>query len=185
MLGGDLMNKVIKYMLLVLALGVVVACGAKNKTVNITKDGTMYEYANVSFVYPNSFKKQDVALYNESEELSDHIKTVFTKDEEEMTLMIDPVIENNKVEELIQLFRVEVETTGATIISNTKVNLTNGDSCYEVVAENGDTKVKYMVIFEEGKRYCLKYKTTSKDYDDKIINRDKFLYTLAVKEQGE
>ncbi|MFQ9923076.1 MAG: hypothetical protein ACLRVU_06150 [Beduini sp.] len=179
------MKKIIKFALLVVACMVVVACGAKNKTVNITKDGTVYEYANVSFTYPNSFKKQDATLYNRSEELSDHVKTIFAKDQEEMTLMIDPVIENNKVEELIQLFRVEVETTGATIISNTKVTLTNGDGCYEIVAENGDVKAKYMVIFEEGYRYCLKYKTATKDYDNKIINIDKFLYTFAVKEQGE
>ncbi|WP_041139902.1 hypothetical protein [Beduini massiliensis] len=179
------MKKIIKFALLVVAFMVVVACGAKNKTVNITKDGTVYEYANVSFTYPNSFKKQDATLYNDAEALSDHIKTIFTKDQEEITLMIDPVIENNKVEELIQLFRVEVETTGATIISNAKVTLTNGDSCYEIVAENGDVKAKYMVIFEGGDRYCLKYKTTTKKYDDKIINMDKFLYTFAVKEQGE
>ncbi len=179
------MNRIIKFTFLIIAVFTLVACGTKNKSVNITKDGTTYEYENVSFIYPHSFKKQDAVAYSRAEAISDEVKTVFSKGDDEIALIIDPVIENNKVEELVQLFRVEVETTGATIISNAKITLDNGDSCYEIVAENGEVKTKYMVIFEEGKRYCLKYKTNTSEYDDKIINMDKFLYTFVVKEQGE
>lgn len=179
------MHKLIKMILAAFVCFTLIACGARKKEVNVVKDGTFYEYANVNFTYPNSFKVQEASNQITDELSKDGTKFVVQKDDEEISMMIDALIENNKVEELIELFRVEIETTGATIVSNTKVTLGNGDSCYEIVSQNDTHKAKYLVIFEEGKRYCLKYKATISDFDDQIIDMDKFLYTFTVKETGD
>ena len=61
----------------------------------------------------------------------------------------------NAQSELIQLYKVDLETMGYTVISNTKVNLDNGYLCYEVVIEDSDVKAKHMVIYENNLRYVL------------------------------
>ena len=162
-----------------------VACGARKKEVNLTKDGTLFEFENVSFIHPDEFKEETSSTEKPTLRDVKAKSTLFKKEDQSFSLEIMELVENNSVEELIQLFRVDIESTGATILSNTKVTLTNGDSCYELVSQNGDVKEKYLVIFEEGKRYCLKYRAPIDVYDENILDIDKFLYTFTVKEQGE
>lgn len=181
------MNRYLKIVCFLMMCFIVVACNTKNKPVNITKDGTTMEYDNVSYTYPNSFKEADENVMRSNVELQSLSTTrkLLKKEDSEISLVIDPILGENKEEELIELFRVEVETTKAQIISNTKVKLDNGDSCYELVSKTDTHQAKYLVIFEEGNRYYLKYKTLIENYDKNILNMDKFLYTFMVKESGE
>ena len=177
--GSNISNQKIQKLLLIGLVFVLIACGAKKKEVNLTKDGTPFEYANVSFIVPKQFKE-------ESNLDSAHVKARFDNgDDSYLLLRIDEVLENNKEEELVELFRIEVESLGASIVSNAKVTLSNGDTCYEVVAKRGNEQIKYLVMFEEQMRYCLKYVTTTDQYDEQIIDMDKYLYTFTVKERGE
>lgn len=178
MKGGNNINKKIRKLLLISVAFVLIACGAKKKEVNLTKDGTPFEYANVSMIVPKQFK-EDMNLD------STHVKARFSHGEDYLLLRIDEILENNKEEELVELFRIEVESLGASIVSNAKVTLSNGDSCYEIVAKRGNEQIKYLVLFEENRRYCLKYVTSVDQYDEQIIDMDKYLYTFTVKERGE
>lgn len=182
------MNRYLKIICFLIMCFIVVACNVKDKPVNITKNGSSIEYSNVEFTYPNTFKQKDETIAKENSvqsQIVEQDKIELVKDDSSILLTIDPILSQNKEEELIQLFRVEVETTGATIISNAKVKLDNGDSCYEIVSKNDTEQAKYLVVFEEGKRYSLKYKTLQENYDKNILDMDKFLYTFTVKESGE
>ena len=166
---------------------ILCACNNKNEIVNVTKQGTEYIYESASFFYPNKFNMEDD---NENGDVKVPSQTKNTSikishKEEIIELEVSDVVEDNVESELIQLYKVDLETMGYTVISNTKVNLDNGDSCYEVVIEDSDVKAKHMVIYENNLRYVLKYEAPSNEFDKKILKMDKYLYTFVVKEHGE
>lgn len=179
------MKKFINLALSLLFLISLSACGDKNKTVNVVKDGKEFVYENIDFLYPSKF--QVINPSDKTRSVQYNVDKVFSfeNDDEVIEFQVSQIIENNRIEELFQLFRVEIESNKYTVVSNAKVTLENKDSCYELVVQNEKYKEKYLVIFEDGYRYSLMYRALISEYEDNIINMDKFLYTFTVKENGE
>lgn len=160
---------------------ILTACGNNEKIVNVTKEGKKYELEDVSFTYPSTFEEVPVVV--SSTMYDQTIK--FENNGDVISCEIVNIEEENVESELIELFKIDLESMGYSVVSNTKVTLESGDYCYELVAEKSGMKCKYLVIYENNKRYCLTYQAPKAQFDQDIVKMDKYLYTFLVKEDGE
>ncbi len=170
------------YILTILAcvfLLVVSGCHQNVDGDNVVKNGTLYSYENIEFYYPDEFS---LVYEDTTDELS---QITFQSEDEYYCLVINSISEGNKEDELIELFRLDLEEAGYSVVSNTKITLENGDSCYEIVVESEEMKFKNLIIYENNEEICLSYYTTKENYDENISSVNNYLYTFTVKEEGE
>ncbi len=180
------MKQIKKMIIIVFTCFCLSACDISNQnTSNINKTGTQYELDNVSFIYPSTFTAGDIISTNENKESYVSKSVILTDSNSSIKLEVKHIIEDNVEDELIQLYKVDLETRGYVVLSDTKVLLDNGDDCYEIVVENNTNKAKVLVIYEDGIRYSLSYQAPIEEYNKNVSNINQYLYSFSVKENGD
>lgn len=178
--------KKIRNICFVLAIMVLICACGNHGIVNVKKQGTEFQYENASFYYPDKFSKDDeVPLYNKSRNDLNSTIAVLKNKKETIQLEVTEIVEENIESELIELFKLDLESLGYKSISGAKVTLESGDSCYELVVENGVIKAKYLIAYEHNQRYSLAYCAPIEVFDKNILKMDNYLYTFVIKEHGE
>ena len=162
---------------LIAAFLALTGCSNKKNTVtsNIVKNGEVYEKDNISFYYPNTyvltFEGVNKAIFQDETGMLSY-ERIEKKDA-------------NQKNELVELFRLDLESEGKTILSNTSITLDNGDSCQEIVCSDETMKEKYMISFDENDMIILSFEADSASYDESITSINSYLYSLTIKEEEE
>lgn len=161
-----------KKFIVLLVMLMLSACKNEMIIENPTKSGVLYEEGICLFYYPQQFNRQEDSA-------------IFINGNATIELTSELLSASNDEQQLSQLYALDLERTGHTILSNAKISLSNGDGCYEIVSKYNDNKYKFLIIYEAGSEFVLSYCNESEAYDKEISNIDQYLYTFRVKENGE
>lgn len=172
--------KSLKYSLLVLLAISLCACGKKDETVNIEKEGTKYEIGDeVSFYYPKSF---NVGMNNLVEDSTQVINFVTEDGTQQFYYTTISEVTDNPAEDLVTLYEGQLEETGVSNVKVTEPVLENGLKCYEFEGVVDATKIQFknLVYFGDNKTYVYGYQAAKEDYQDNIKQMTTYLETFNL-----
>lgn len=154
------MKKVILIIITTLCLSLVIACGARDREVNLEKTGKKYSTdQGVSFYYPNDF---EISLNSK-----DTNTVEFSKDNNTLYFTVVKDKTDNVVEDKDELYTGELEQSGASSIEVSIPALDSGLSVYQYLFTYNDTGIKTMeiVYFVDDTTYIYGYRATKDDFD--------------------
>ena len=157
------MNKYLKVDIKLVCFISLVACGKKEEKVQLNKEGTLYEIGkDISFYYPSDFELTSKDI-NES-------TVQFSKENQVLYYKVEDNIFDNEIKERVELYKGELESSGAIKIEVNEPALESGLHCYEYSGNYQKTGLKFMhlVYFDENATYIYGYEANESEYDDYI-----------------
>lgn len=157
------MKKYRKIMMILICFISLVACGKKDETVQLNKEGTLYEIGkDISFYYPSDFELIS--------KLVDESTVQFSKENQVLYYKFEDNAFDNEIKERVELYKGELESSGATEIEVNEPALECGLKCYEYAGVYKDTGLKFMhlVYFDEKATYIYGYEANETVYDENI-----------------
>ena len=157
------MKKYRKIVMILICFISLVACGKKEEKVPLNKEGTLYEIGkDISFYYPSDFELIS--------KLVDESTVQFSKENQVLYYKVEDNTFDNEIKERVELYKGELESSGATRIEVNEPALESGLKCYEYSGIYKDTGLKFMhlVYFDEKATYIYGYEANGNDYDENI-----------------
>ncbi|MGN1181780.1 MAG: hypothetical protein ACI4SR_02150 [Faecalibacillus sp.] len=157
------MNKFKKVILLIVCLISLVACGKKEESVQVNKEGTLYEIGkDISFYYPADFE-----LTSKSD---DENSVQFNKENQVLFYKVEDNIYDNDIKDRMELYKGELESLEASVIEVKEPALESGLKCYEYIGEykKAGLSFMYLVYFDEKATYIYGYEANEDEYEDNI-----------------
>lgn len=169
------MKKVIIVLAVTLVMAVLTACGAREKAVNLEKNGTQYSTDDgVSFYYPSDFAINANAADTNTVEFSKDNNTLYFKVIKDET--------DNLVEDKDDLYTGEIEQSGATSVEVSKPLLDSGLDVYQYVFMYSDIgiKTKEIVYFSDESTYIYGYRATKDDFKENDKDMTVYLQSFSL-----
>lgn len=172
--------KSFKYIVLLILVVGLCACGKTDEAVNIEKEGTKYEIGDeVSFYYPKNFS---IGMNNLVEESTDIINFVSDDGSQQFYYTTVSDTTDNPDEDLVALYEGQLEETGVSNVKITEPVLENGLKCYEFEGVIDATKIKFknLVYFGNNKTFVYGYQAAKDEYEDNIKQMTTYLETFNL-----
>lgn len=167
--------KYIQKIFVILVVCLSVACGQKDQTIYLEKDGNLYEVTKqVSFYYPKEF------VFNTN---NDNTNIVQFVNENEMFYYVATTDDtDNAVEDMPNLYAGQLEEDGAQNVEYHVQELESGLKCYVFTGLFSSTglKFKHIAYFTSKATYSYGYQAPENVYDDNISLRTQYLESLTV-----
>lgn len=141
------------------------ACGKRDETVSVNKNGVLYEIGeDVSFYYPQGFE-----LTSKAEDNSENMVS-FKKENQVFFYRAEKDETDNEIAEKSELYRGLLEEKGARISEVKEPVLESGLKCYEYIGSYSQTGLKFihLVYFEEKEILTYGYEANEKEYNENI-----------------
>lgn len=166
-----------KILLSCIALVLLFACGKKQETVFVEKDGKEYVVdEKASFYYPKDYKldtsvdvKETIQLVYKDQFLVYHMENEGT---------------DNLPEDLPALYMGQLEEDGASDVAMKNITITSGLDAQEFTGsfESTGMHFKHVVYFTADKAYVYAYQAPEEVYQKNIQEISQYLYSLTVHE---
>lgn len=183
------MKIIMKWIVSILCIVVLVACGSRNEHISLDKEGAQYTIGkDVTFYYPNGYNL-DTSKNVESQTTLDktlvNTNTLYFINDDETIFYnsIEDSTDNTKEEKEV-LYNAKLEQEGATSIVVSKPILESGVTVEEITATyaNNGTRSKHIVYFSPTRTYVYGYLATMDDYNANIDFITEFLKSIVIDE---
>lgn len=169
------MRLCLKCGLILMLVTCLFACGKKQASVSIEKEGQLYEAGEMaSFYYPKDY----------SIDITSQDKSVvkFVKNDEMIFYAMVQDDTDNRLEDMPTLYAGVMEEDGVDDIVDRSIELPSGLTCHEFTGTYKATGIqfKHIVYFTVDATYILGYETVMKTYGENIDMISQYLQTLTV-----
>lgn len=169
------MKKIIKLFLTIVCFVSLVACGKKEESVQVKKEGTIYEIGeDITFYYPDDFELSPIAEGDSSDN-----SVIFKKENQVLFYKVEDDAFDNETNQKVELYKGELEVVGAKVNEVKEPALESGLKCYEYIGEYSKTGLNFthLVYFEDQYTYIYGYEANETEYNENI---DKIIVYLET-----